>query len=156
MTTLTDPAPAASVARWPAAKMRTLWIAAAAGAAWNAYGVVQWLATLGAAPDTMRMGGLNATQAALYASLPPWMTAAFAIGVFGGLLGCIALAWRRRWSVPLLVASLAGYVALFAGDAWFGLFAAIPGQLAILSVVLLIAGALLAAALVARSNHRLR
>lgn len=111
----------------------------AVGVAWNLFGIVQWIGTVRATPQSLMAGGLDATQAALYLGLPGWMTLAFAIGVFGGLAGSLALTLRHRASWPLLAMSLVAYIALFAGDAAYGLFEAIPGQLAILSVVLLIA-----------------
>lgn len=130
---------------------RTLFLLAAGlGLVWNGYGVAQFGASLGATPQSLMAGGLNAQQATLYASLPAWMSLVFAVGVFGGLLGCIALSLRHRAALPVFALSLAGYATLFAGDAWFGLFSAIPGQLAVLSVVLVIAFALLAAAVAAR------
>ncbi|MDX1315550.1 MAG: hypothetical protein R3356_08615, partial [Eudoraea sp.] len=44
-------------------------------------------------------------------SRPAWVTAAYAIAVWGGLLGCIALLIRKRWARPLLLVSLLGVVA---------------------------------------------
>ena len=36
--------------------------------------------------------------------------AAFAVAVWGGALGCLGLVLRRRWAVPVLIASLVGLV----------------------------------------------
>ena len=48
----------------------------------------------------------TAEQLTLMQGVPAWVTAAFAIAVWGGLLGCIALLFRKRWAKPLLMLSL--------------------------------------------------
>lgn len=75
---------------------------------------------------------------------PVWMTAAFAVGVLGGLVGCVLLLLKKRISVPVFVISLIGYIVLYVGDLTEGVFAAIgASQVAILSSVVIIAAALL-------------
>lgn len=44
----------------------------------------------------------------LYESQPSWVTAAFAIAVWGGTLGCIALLLQKKWAKPVLLFSLLG------------------------------------------------
>jgi hypothetical protein len=39
-------------------------------------------------------------------STPSWVTAAFAIAVWGGLLGSLALLLRKKWSKPVFLISL--------------------------------------------------
>ena len=58
----------------------------------------------------LRGMGMNDAQIAVYNAMPPWMTAAWAIGVFGGLLGSLLLLGRRRWAVWLLAVSLIGAI----------------------------------------------
>lgn len=126
------------------------------GVLWNLYGIYQFIGTLTPAGRTAMAAGMTAAQAQIYFSLPAWMTAVFAIGVFGGLLGSLVLAARRAAALPVFVVSLAGYIALFAGDTYFGVFDAMPGQLAILVFVVLVAVALLVTAWAARSRALLR
>lgn len=130
--------------------------AGALGAAWNLFGIVQFVHTLRATPASLMSGGWTAEQAAVYLALPGWMQLAFAVGVFGGLAGSIALTMQRRAALPLLAVSLAAYVLLFAGDAWFGLFAAFPAQLPVLVLVLAIAAVLFGLAVHARRSGGLR
>jgi hypothetical protein len=132
------------------------WGMAGFGVMWNFYGIYQFVGTLTPAGRSAMAAGMTAAQAQVYFSLPAWMTAVFAIGVFGGLLGSLALLARRAAALPVLAASLFGYVALFSGDVYFGVFDALPGQLAILAFVVLIALALLATAWAARSRALLR
>jgi hypothetical protein len=119
-------------------------LAAGFGFAWNAYGVVQYLSALRATPQSLIASGLTPEQAAVMTGYPAWMTAAFAIGVFAGLAGCVLLLLRRRLALPVFAVSLAGYVALYVGDITQGVFAAMgTPQVVILSLVVAIAAGLL-------------
>ena len=133
------------------------WIAAASalGVLWNAYGVYQFAGSLSATEAYLMGGGMTQAQATVYLGLPVWMTAAFAVGVAGGLIGSVLILMRHRLAVPVLAASLIGYVALFLGDVVFGVFANIPAQLAILAVVVLIAAGLFAVARFSRARGHL-
>lgn len=80
------------------------WIASSVGLFWNGLGV---LAYLGQAFMTSEMkAALPEDQLALIENTPAWVTAAFAIAVWGGLLGCIALLLRKRWATTVLLISL--------------------------------------------------
>lgn len=98
--------------------------AAAVGAAWNAFGIVQFALQYGATPASMMAQGMTATQVDVYAGLPGWMTAAFAVAVFVGTAGCVLLALGRSAALVLLALSLAAFVLLGMGDIAFGVFAA--------------------------------
>jgi hypothetical protein len=132
------------------------WAMAGFGVLWNLYGIYQFIGTLTPAGRSAMAAGMTAAQAQIYFSLPAWMTAAFAIGVFGGLLGSLVLAARYAAAVPVLAVSLVGYTALFSGDVYFGVFDALPGQLAILAFVVVVAVVLFATAWASRSRALLR
>jgi hypothetical protein len=118
--------------------------AAFAGLLWSLFGVFQFASQTFTNADGLVASGMTPAQAALYTGLPPWMDGVFAIGTIGGVLGCLALLLARRIAVPVLCVSLAAYLALFAGDAAYGVFAAFgTSQVAILSSVVLIAAGLL-------------
>ena len=120
------------------------WVVAVLGLAWNIFGVIQFLGSLSATPESLAANGLTAEQAAVMLGYPKWMTIAFAFGVFGGLLGCVLLLMKKRSALPVFAASLAGYIVLYVGDFTEGVFAAIGmSQVAILSMVVAIAFALL-------------
>ncbi len=122
---------------------KALWIVGALALAWNAYGVVQFLGSVSATQESLLAQGLTAEQAAVMTGYPAWMTVAFAIGVFGGLIGSVLLLMRKTLAVPVFAASLAGYVALYAGDIFHGVFAAMGApQVIILTAVVAIAAAL--------------
>lgn len=117
-------------------------VAAIAAVVWNVLGVAAYLmevtmseAALAALPEAERL---------LYERMPAWVTAAFAIAVWSGLAGSVALALRRRIALPLLTASLVavlaqmGYLFLVAG------VAAVKGAASAVmpAVIVLIAAAL--------------
>ena len=124
-----------------------LWLTAAAlgGIAWNLFGAVQFAGSVTATEASLVASGLTPEQAAVMTGYPAWMTLAFAIGVFGGLAGSVLLLLRRASAMPVLLASLVAYVALWIGDAIHGVFAAMgTPQVVILTTVVAIAAALFA------------
>ena len=122
----------------------SFWIISSLGLLWNLYGVYQYIGTLRSTPESLQAMGMTAEQAQLYSSLPVWMTLAFAIGVFGGVAGCVALLLRRRVATPIFAVSLAGYIVLYIGDITEGVFAALGmSQVIVLTVVVIIAAGLL-------------
>jgi hypothetical protein len=75
---------------------------------WNLLGCAAYLSDVSLTPDDIAK--MDAAQQALYASRPAWAVAATAIAVWGGAAGCVGLLLRRRWALPLLLASLAGVI----------------------------------------------
>ncbi|MFZ4122485.1 MAG: hypothetical protein ACOYKM_12565 [Caulobacterales bacterium] len=49
-------------------------------------------------------------QIAHYFTMPGWMTAVWAIGVWGALLGSVLLLARSKWAFEVFVASLCAFV----------------------------------------------
>jgi hypothetical protein len=115
------------------------WIAAILGLAWNVFGAYQYLMSVQATQESLVSSGLTAEQAAVMLNYPAWMTGAFAIAVFGGIIGCALLLLRKRLSVPVLALSLAASISLFIGDMINGIFAAMGApQVIVLTIVVLI------------------
>ena len=127
-----------------------LMVTAGLGVLWNAYGLYQFIGSFSQTKESLMAVGMTAAQAELYLSLPAWITVVFAVGVVGGLAGSVALLMKKAIAYPIFSASLVGYIFLFAGDFYYGVFDNIPSQLAILIVVVAIAAALFAATAVAR------
>ncbi len=128
----------------PSSTPLSFWAVTGLGLAWNVFGAVQFIASLSATSESLQASGLTADQAAVMLGYPGWMTAVFALGVFGGALGCVLLGLRSRHAVPVFAASLAGYVLLYIGDIVHGVFAALGApQVIILTLVVLIAAGLL-------------
>lgn len=82
-------------------------IIAALGLLWNLFGVYAYLLTVGV------LDGGDPSMSA--AAMPGWVTGAFAIAVFGGALGCLALLLLKRLSTWLLLIS---FLAVLAQDLW--------------------------------------
>lgn len=132
-----------------------LWLAGGFGLLWNAYGFYQFIGSFRQTKDSLMAVSMTAAQAELYLSLPGWISAAFAVGVIGGLAGSVALLMRSAQAVVIFWASMAGYITLFSGDLYYGVFANIPTQLVILTIVVLIAAGLLGVSLYARKQNLL-
>ena len=93
------------------------WIAGALALIWNLMGVMAYVAQVSMGEEALAQ--LPEAERALYEGVPAWATAAFAIAVFAGALGCLALLLRRAWAVPLFVVSLIG--ALVQNFYWYAL-----------------------------------
>jgi hypothetical protein len=119
------------------------WIVAAFGLAWNVFGAVQFLGSLNATNESLQAQGLTAEQASVMLGYPTWMTIAFAVGVFGGIIGCVLLLLKQKLAVAVFLVSLVGYIILYIGDVTEGVFAALGApQVIVLSVVVVIAAVL--------------
>lgn len=80
------------------------WIVSVIALLWNIMGVDQYL---GQAYKTDRWrSAMTEEQLEMVSNLPGWLTGAFAIAVFAGLLGSIGLLLRKKWSYSLFVISL--------------------------------------------------
>lgn len=75
---------------------------------WNLIGCVAYLSDVSISPEDVAQ--MSPDQQALYNSRPAWAVSATAIAVWGGALGSIGLFLRKRWALPVLLASLAGVV----------------------------------------------
>ena len=75
---------------------------------WNLLGVTAYIMQATMSPDAL--AALPDAERALLESTPAWATAAFAIAVHGGALGCLFLILRKTWAVPLLELSLLGVI----------------------------------------------
>jgi hypothetical protein len=90
-------------------KLPTLfWIVVVIAVIWNALGVMAYFMEVTMSEEAM--AELPAAQQALYAAQPAWVTGAFAIAVFAGLAGSIALALRKGIATPILAVSLVAVV----------------------------------------------
>jgi len=78
------------------------WVIAVVGLLWNLIGVSAYIA------DAYQLLELSPEQQAFNTNKPVWYTAAYAIGVFAGALGCISLLLRKKWAVTLFMLSLLG------------------------------------------------
>jgi len=87
------------------------WVASIAGLLWNLMGVNAYLQQ--AYKTESFRANFNDQQLAIMDSFPAWATAAFAIAVFAGALGCLALIFRKKIAKTLLIISLLGVIVQF-------------------------------------------
>ena len=80
------------------------WIISIAALVWNGMGVMVYL-TRAFATDEMIAQMTPEQQAQFNVEYPAWVTAAFALAVFCGALGSLALLLRKKWAYQLLVVS---------------------------------------------------
>lgn len=82
----------------------SFWIFAAAGLVWNLMGCLNFVAQTN--PETVAT--MPEVYQVIIAGRPAWATAGFAIGVFGGAVGCILLLLRKSVAGPVFILSLLG------------------------------------------------
>jgi len=87
------------------------WIASVLGLLWNLLGVNAYLQQ--AYKTEGFRAQFSAEQLVIMDNFPAWATAAFAIAVFAGALGCVMLLLRKKLAKILLIVSLLGVVVQF-------------------------------------------
>jgi len=75
---------------------------------WNLLGVMSYIAQVTMTPEMM--AALPDAERQLYEATPTWATAAFAVAVNGGALGCLLLLLKRNLAAIFLQLSLLGIV----------------------------------------------
>lgn len=86
----------------------SFWIAVTLGLAWNLMGCLNYIAQT----DAETVFQMPETYQLIINSRPAWATGGFAVGVFGGAVGCILLLLRRRVALVVLGVSLLGVIAV--------------------------------------------
>ena len=78
---------------------------------WNIFGVIAYLSQVYMPQEVKQT--LPPAQQAYYANVPSWVTGAFAIAVFAGTLGCIALLLKKKIATSILFVSLIAVLVQF-------------------------------------------
>ncbi len=87
------------------------WIVAGAALIWNIIGVMSFIGLVTLTPQAI--AEMPVAEQALFENTPLWSTVAFAVGVFGGVFGCVFLLLRKNLAMTFFVASLVGVIAQF-------------------------------------------
>jgi hypothetical protein len=85
-----------------------LWAVGIVSLLWNAVGGLDY--TITQTRNAAYMAQVMPDQMSYLDTLPAWMIAAWAIGVWCAVLGSILLLLRSRWAVPVFALSLAGLI----------------------------------------------
>jgi len=120
---------------------------------WNLLGVMAYIMQVTMSPEAL--AALPDAQRQLYENTPEWATAAFAIAVNGGALGCLLLLLKRNLAGIFLQLSLAGVLVQvfhsFFMSKSFEVFG--PGGMVMPIMVLVIAIYLVTLAAKAKTKH---
>jgi len=84
------------------------WLIAVTSLVWNCGGPIDWVMTK--THNAGYLAEMTPAQRAWFASYPWWMEAAWALGVWGAIIGSLLLLSRSRFAVPVLEVSLAGLI----------------------------------------------
>lgn len=85
---------------------KSFWIISVLALIWNIMGVIAYLGQAFMTEDIKKL--IPADQLKLIENTPSWVTAAFAIAVWFGLLGCILLLARKKIAHKVFIISLLG------------------------------------------------
>ncbi|MEL4454732.1 hypothetical protein [Lutimonas vermicola] len=87
----------------------SFWIIGIVALIWNLMGVYEYLTI--AYMTAEELFALPPEEQVLYENIPAWVTAAFALAVFGGSLGCILLLLRKKLAIPVFIISFVSILA---------------------------------------------
>jgi len=82
-----------------------VWVVGVIALVWNSVGAFDY--TMTELRNTSYLKAFTPEQVAYFYGFPQWAIATWALGVWGGLAGSLALLLRKRWAVPILAISLA-------------------------------------------------
>ncbi len=115
------------------------WVVGVIALIWNLMGVMAYIMQVTMTDEAL--AALPEAERLLYENQPAWATAAFAVAVWGGALGCVLLLMRKSLAVPVFIASLHGVLvqnfhSFFLSKSWevFG-----PGGAAMVVMVIVVA-----------------
>jgi len=80
------------------------WVIALLGLLWNASGIFNYMMQM--KPEFV--ASMPAAHQAIIDGRPAWATGGFAVGVFGGALGCLLLLLKKKIAGPVFMVSLMG------------------------------------------------
>ena len=85
-----------------------LWLIGIIGGLWSSIGVISFMLTQTRVEAVMRR--FPPQQRQYFESFPLWAVAFWAIGVFGGVIGCLLLLLRNRLAFHVVLASVIGAI----------------------------------------------
>lgn len=115
------------------------WIIGVIALLWNISGIGAYLAQAYMTEEALAI--LPEAEQAYYNGVPAWVTAAFAISVFAGLLGCITLLMKKKIAITLFLISFIAVLVQFVYNFFIQDFMEISGaaRIAMPIVIIIIA-----------------
>ncbi len=123
------------------ARPKSFWVIAIAALLWNLLGVAIFFLQVSATPETL--AAMPAEQRQIYEATPVWLNIAFAVAVFGGVLGALGLLLKKRWAVTFFLISLLALLVQVVGAYAVTPMWQVHGPASLVMPVLLVAIALL-------------
>ena len=117
------------------------WIISIIALIWNILGVIAYLGQAYMTNEAKAL--LPEGDQAYYANVPSWVTAAFAIAVFTGFLGSVALVLKKKWATQMFLASFITVVAQVVYNLFIQDFVELSGSRIILPLITLAIAAFL-------------
>ena len=87
-----------------------LWLIGVIAVLFNSIGIFDFVMAMTQGAKYMASAGMTPAQIAHYQEMPVWMTAVWAIGVWGAFLASILLLLRRKLAFAIFVLSLAAFL----------------------------------------------
>lgn len=87
-----------------------LWAVGGLGLLWNAFGAFDYSLSKLRGDPYLQSVGMTPAQIDHFNAMPMWMTAVWAVGVWGALAGTVLLLLRRRLAAPVFIASLLAFL----------------------------------------------
>lgn len=123
------------------ARPKSFWVIAIAALLWNLLGVAIFFLQVSATPETL--AAMPTEQRQIYEATPVWLNIAFAVAVFGGVLGALGLLLKKRWAVTFFLVSLLALLVQVVGAYSVTPMWQVHGSASLAMPVLLVAIALL-------------
>ncbi len=91
-----------------ASRPTSYWIVAVLALLWNLLGVAMFCMQAMLTPE--QVAAMPPEQRQILQATPGWLQTAYAVAVFGGVLGAIGLLLKKRWATTFFLLSLVGLV----------------------------------------------
>ncbi|WP_299896431.1 hypothetical protein [uncultured Aquimarina sp.] len=117
------------------------WIISVIALLWNLMGVMAYLAQAYMTDEILKT--MPEADQNFYNNIPAWVTAVFAIAVFSGTLGSIALLIKKKWAIILFIISLVTVLAQQFYNFFIQDFVALTGQRIYMPICIVVFGAFL-------------
>lgn len=117
----------------------SFWAIGAVSLVWNVAGVVNFIVQM----DPDMLAAYRESERAIIEGRPAWATAAFAIAVFGGAIGCLLLLLKKSAAFYLFIASLLAVIVTMAHSLSVGIDFGIGEIMGIILMPLVVAAFLI-------------
>ncbi len=117
------------------------WLISIIALLWNFMGIIAYLGQAYMSDEALKM--LPEENQLYFSNVPAWVTAAFAVAVFGGFIGSIGLIIRKKWAYFLFLTSLLALVAQHIYNFFIQDYIEMTGSQMILPIVTFIVAVLL-------------